>query len=204
MLEAREFGEIAAIASRRKRVLGTLVSITFDPDPLVAWRAVEAMGVAADQISKKNPDFVRSHLRRLHWLLSEESGGICRHAPQAMAEIISRQPELFADYLPITLALIDEMAEEDLDSGFRPAVLWAIGRLAPVAPDKINPVLSAVESCLDSPDPQTRGLAVWCLRQAGQQSRIAGRDDLKNDNGPVVLYADGALTETTVGKLTAD
>jgi hypothetical protein len=201
LLEAGDFDEITAIAKRRKRVLGTLVSITYDPDPLVAWRAVEAMGLAAAGIAEKNPDFVRSHLRRLHWLLSEESGGICRHAPQAMAEIVRRQPELFAEYLPITISLIEDMAEEDLDSGFRPAVLWAIGRLAPVAPDEVESVLSSVESCLDDPDPQVRGVAAWCLVQAGQRDSFAGRENLKNDDGVVQLYDDGNMTETTVGKL---
>ena len=201
LLEAGEFEEIAAIAARRKRALGTLVSITFDPDPLVAWRAVEAMGIAADRISRENPDFVRSHLRRLHWLLSEESGGICRHAPQAMAEIVRRQPKLFPDYVQITLSLIDDMAEEDLESGFRAAVLWAIGRLAPVTPIEVETVLPAVEACLDNPDPQVRGTAVWCLIQAGRQNRIANRDSLKNDTGPVHLYTDGVLAETTVGEL---
>ena len=201
MLEARNFDEIAGIAARRKRLLGTLVSITYDPDPLVAWRAVEAMGVASERIARENPDLVHSHLRRLHWLMSEESGGICRHAPQAMAEIVRRQPELFAEYVPITISLIEEMAEEDLASGFRPAVLWAIGRLAPVAPDEVESVLSSVVPCLDDPDPQVRGVAVWCLVQAGKRDQFVGRKNLKNDDGLVQIYDDGAMTETTVGEL---
>ncbi len=32
------------MAERRKRVLGSLVSRTYHPDPLICWRAVEAMG----------------------------------------------------------------------------------------------------------------------------------------------------------------
>ena len=47
LLEHRRLEEIATLATRKKRTLGSLVSLTFDPDPLIVWRAVEAMGVAA-------------------------------------------------------------------------------------------------------------------------------------------------------------
>jgi hypothetical protein len=204
LLESYDLESIASVAGRRKRALGVLVSITYDPDPLIAWRAVEAMGAASERIAGDNPEFIRSHLRRLHWLLSEESGGICRHAPQAMAEIVRRSPDLFADYAPITISLLEDMAEEDLDSGFRPAVLWAIGRLAPVAPERVEAVLPAVEACLDNPDPQVRGVAVWCLAQAGGHDRISARGDLKSDEGPVRLYGGGKLVDTTVGELAGD
>lgn len=201
-LEAADYAGISELAATRKRALGVLVSLTFDADPLIAWRAVEAMGVAAERIARDNPEFVQGHLRKPHWLLSEESGGICRHAPQAMAEIVRRQPRLFAEYAPITASLIEDMAVEDLDSGFRAAVLWAIGRLAPGFPDAVDPVLPAVESCLGDSDPQVRGTALWCLIEAGKKDRFAGRDDLAEDGGPVRIFENGNFTDTTVAELT--
>ncbi len=201
MLEVPDFDGVARLATVRKRILGTLVSITFDPDPLIAWRAMEAMGVAAEWIARDNPEFVRSHLRRLHWLLSEESGGICRHAPQAMAEIVHKNPGLFDDYADITASLIDDMATEDLDSGFRLALLWAIGRLAPGAPDAAEAVLPTVVSCLDMSDPRVRGLAVWCVVQAGRQDLLADRPDLAEDENEVKIYGDGNFNKTTIKAL---
>ena len=135
LLEHRDIEGLADLAARKRRVLGLLVSLTFDSDPLVGWRAVEGMGVAADRIAEDDPDFVRQHLRRLYWLLSEESGGICWRAPEAMAEIVGRRPRMFADYVPIVVSLIDQMAEQDL-AHFRPGILWAIGRLGSLARDK--------------------------------------------------------------------
>lgn len=201
LLANRDLDAIRSLGARRKRVLGVLVSVTYDPDPELAWRAVEAMGLVSERIARKNPEFVRSHLRRLHWLLSEESGGICRHAPQAMAEIVRRSPDLFADYAPIVCSLLDDMAGEDLDSGFRPAILWAIGRVAPVAPEPAASVQPAVELCLSHPDPQVRGLAVWCLTEAGRHDHLAGFADLVSDPGPVQLFRDGVIVHTTVGEL---
>jgi hypothetical protein len=200
LLQQQRYDEIADLAGRRRRVLGVLVSLTFDQDPLIGWRAVEATGAAADRIAEEEPAAVRDHLRRLHWLLSEESGGICWHAPEAMAEIVRRRPALFSDYVPIILSLIREMADEDLEH-FRAGILWAIGRLGPVCAGQLNEVLPAVLACLDHPDPQVRGTAVWCLGQCGRADGLAGRDDLLADEGPVDLYEGGSLGRTTVCRL---
>ena len=68
--------QIADLAERQQRVLGELVARTFDASDLTGWRAVEAMGLAADRIAQRDPQYVREHLRRLHWLLNDESGGV--------------------------------------------------------------------------------------------------------------------------------
>ena len=197
LLDLGRFEQIAQTAVLKKRALGSLVSLTFDPDPQIAWRAVEAMGLAADRIARRDPEYVRDHLRRLLWLLNEESGGLCWRAPEAMAEIVRHRPELFADYIPIVVSLILNMAPEDLDH-FRTGALWAIGRLAPVAGDHLQTVLPEVTSALDHSDPQVRGIAVWCLGQAGQADLLVGRPDLLCDRCPVDLYEDGHLSRTSV------
>jgi methylated-DNA-[protein]-cysteine S-methyltransferase len=103
LLEHRDFNGLADVAGRKRRILGSLISHMFDPDPLIGWRAVEATGVAARRIVEDDPDYVREHLRRLYWLLSDESGGVCWRAPEAMAEIVRHGPELFADKGPVDL-----------------------------------------------------------------------------------------------------
>jgi len=200
LLEQNRLDEIADMAEGRRRVLSTLRSLTFDRDRLIGWRAVEAMGVVADRLANDDPDFVLEELRNLFWLLSEESGGVCWHAPEAMAEIVQRRPSEFSSYITITATLINEMADEDLDH-FRPGILWAIGRLGPLAADTIDDVLPAIKASLDSPDPQARGLAVWCLGQVGRADLLEGRKDLLDDVGPVDLYKDGSIFRTSVRDL---
>jgi hypothetical protein len=202
LLEERDLDQIAELGADRRRVLGLLIAMTFDRDPLVGWRAVEALGAAAKRIAGDDPDAVRELLRRLYWLMSEESGGICWRAPEAMAEIIRRRPDLGADYVPIVVSLLTEMAEEDL-AHFRPGVLWAIGRLGPAAAGShLEAVLPAVVDCLDHPEPQVRGMAAWCLGQCGRGGLLAGRDALLADESPVTLYEEGQLARTTLGELT--
>jgi hypothetical protein len=203
LLAKRQLDEIAVLGVHKKRILGALTSLTFESDPLICWRAVEAIGAAARSIAETNPDFVRQHLRRLHWLVSEESGGVCWYAPQAMAEICRRNPTVFSDYIPIVVTLLDEMAEEDLGY-FRSGVLWAIGRVAPVAGDELEPVLPLVIACLEHDDAQIRGLAVWCLLQAGKRDVLAERPELRNDDGAVELYENGELLQTSVRAVAAE
>ncbi len=195
LLADRKFDEIAALAAKRKRVLNLLVSLTFDADPLIAWRAVDALGRAAECVAPEAPDVVRNHLRRLLWLISEESGGVCWHAPEAMAEIVRRRPDAFADYIPIIASLLHTMEKEDLVR-FRAGILRAIGRLAHLV--QKEPVLDHVSACLDDPDPQVRGMAVWCL---GHLGRPETRKELLSDEGEVLLYEDGELVRTSVGNL---
>lgn len=200
LLAERQFAEIAELAAVKRRVLGVLVSLTYEPDPATAWRAVEAQGEAAASIACRDPEYVRGHLRRLHWLISEESGGICWYAPQAMAEIVSRRYSTFGNYASIVATLLETMAEEDL-ACFRPGILWAIARLGPQALAEIEPVLPRIVSALEDPDPQTRGMAVWCLARLGRRGLFADRADLFVDDGFVVLYHDGNLDVTSVSAL---
>jgi hypothetical protein len=201
LLAQGRLARVAQLAPQSRRILGTLVSLTFDPDPLIGWRAVEAMGMSAARIADRHPDYVREHLRRLLWLISEESGGVCWRSPEAMAEIVRRSPTLFGDYIPIVVSLLVSLEPEDLER-FRPGALWAIGRLAAVAGDHLAGVLPAVAAALADPDPQVRGMAVWALARIGKPALLGDHPQLLDDEGGVDLYEDGELCRTTVGRLT--
>jgi HEAT repeat protein len=188
------------MAVRRKRVLGSLVTSTYDADPRISWRAVEALGAAASRVAENDPDAIRHLLRRLLWLVNDESGGICWRAPEAMAEILWHQPILFADHIPIVTSLIENLAEEDLEH-FRAGTLWAIGRLAVAGADHIPHLIPTVSSALDDSNPRARGMAVWCLREVGRADLLADRPDLLADEEAFDLYEDGAIRRTTVSEL---
>lgn len=198
LLVRPDFEAIVRIACEKRRTLGLLISSLYDADPLIGWRAVDAIGVVADRLAEDDPDYVREHLRRLYWLLSEESGGICWRAPEAMAEIVRRRPKLFDDYIPIIVGLIVELAEEDLGH-LRAGTLWAMGRLGPLAGHHLDDALPAITRALDHTEALTRGLAVWCLGRTGQIEPLAARPALLLDQGTFQHYEDGVLQETSVG-----
>ncbi len=202
LLEERRLEEVAAVAAERRRTLGALVSLTYDADALIRWRAVEAMGVAAARLAPARSRTVREELRRLMWLITEESGAICWHAPEAMAEIVACTGGAFEDYVPIVAHLLLETAEEDLEH-FRPGILWAIGRLGPQAAEEAPDVLPRIVDALGHPDAQVRGLAAWCLGRLGRTEALMDRPALQADAGPVELYEAGRLRSTSVARLTA-
>lgn len=200
LLDEGRLEDIAELALTRRRVLGTLIALTYDRDDQIGWRAVEAMGLAAERIAPHDPQPVREHLRRLLWLITEESGGICWRAPEAMAEIAARLPRQFGEFIPIVIHLILEFAEEDLKH-FRPAVLWGIGRLSPWAGDYMPEILPAVVAALDVSDSQARGMAVWCLGELGRGDIVAERPELLQDDGLAGMYASRTVVQKKVSQV---
>lgn len=200
LLASDRLEDVAELATVRRRVLGSLVALTFDPDPLVVWRSIEGMGMSVERLGRSNPGYVKDHVRRLYWLITEESGGVFWRAPECMAECCARLPGLLRDHLPIAFHLLETLEEEDLEH-FRPGALWAVARLADLARNDLPPLLPLVVDALDRPDPQARGMAVWCLGSAGEAEVLAAREDLPGDEGPVQLYRNRSLEDTTVGRL---
>ena len=195
--------EIAQIAQKRRKALGTLLGLTFDSDVEVVWRAIEAQGMAAERLSQKSPNYVREHMRRLYWLITEESGACFWRAPECMAECGARMPRLLQSHVPIAFHLIETLEEEDLEH-FRPGALWAVGRLIDLAQDHLPGVLPLVFQALSDPLPQSRGMAVWCLRQVGKGAELADYPALLEDAGLVHLYRDRSVQEITVAQLTQE
>lgn len=193
--------EVAELATVQRRVLGSLIAATFDPDLQVSWRAIEAMGLSVERLAQTNKKYVKEHMRRLYWLITEESGGFLLRAPECMAECGARLPKLFRTHIPIAFHLLETLEEEDLEH-FRPGTIWAIGRLIHHAREHLPNVLPLVIEALDRPDPQSRGMAVWCLGEVGEARVLEGRKDLLEDMATVRLYRDRYVEDITVGHLT--
>ncbi len=161
-------GELAALleySTSHKRTLSYLAALTYDPDPLIAWRALDACGrVAAQAIQEGEIEWVRNHLRRCQWLLSDESGGIGWRAPEMMGEIVARSPAALVEFIPLVALLLFEMEDEDVVR-FKNGHLWAVGRLAQVRPQQAEVGQPWALLALEDGDPQTCGMGLWCLLQ---------------------------------------
>jgi len=203
MLAEGRLEDVARLATVRRRVLGSLVALTFDADPQLVWRAIEGQGMAAEVLAPCHAEYVKEHMRRLYWLITEESGGVFWRAPESMAEVAARLPTLLRSHVSIAFHLLETLEREDLEH-FRPGALWAIGRLADLARDDLPGVLPLVVDALDRSDAQARGMAVWCLGRVGEGRALEDRRDLLSDDGPVDIYGNRLLERTTVGSLTRE
>jgi len=131
-LELNDLDTVASLVKENRRALAVLVRISYDKETLAGWRAIKAVGLAAKALVKTDHEFLRETVRKLLWSLSDESGGIGWSAPELLGEIVSADPKMFSDIVPL-IAQVYEVEEEV----FRPGVVYALARIAETAPEQV-------------------------------------------------------------------
>jgi HEAT repeat protein len=193
-LEGADFERVARLALESKKVFRILISLAYDKEELLCWRAIEAMGRAAGPVAEKDPSAVRNIVQRLIWSVSEESGGIGWSAPEMLGEIVINSPHTCRDIPPIILSFHEE-------ESFLKGVLWAMGRITDAGIDGVEGSLEVVIKALDHKDPLVRGLALRALpksRIAEVAERVRG---MIRDEGRCRIYENHKLVEMKVGEI---
>lgn len=193
-LLAKDFEKVAQSALDDRKVFRTLISLAYDKEELLCWRAIEAMGKAAGAISEKDPSTVRNTVQRLLWSMSEESGGIGWSAPEMLAEIVINAPGACADIPPIILSFHEE-------ESFLKGVLWAMGRLDRAGIDGIGSSYEVAKEALSHEDPAVRGLALYAMPLARLAEAAVAIEKMVSDDGRLKVYQDHELVETWVGEI---
>ena len=188
--------QLVELAQEDRRVVGVLCALLYDQDDLFRWRAIEALGAVAAVVAVKNLDSVRELLRRLQWLMNDESGGAGWHSPEAMAAIVVSVPALIDDF---GLLLGSYLNDEPLRRGAH----WAVAAIANVRPDLFSERVDELTGSLNSADPYVRGYSVIALAALTGESVAEKTQSLRDDRGTLDLYTreTGELRSTTVGDL---
>ncbi len=158
-LEKGDIETVLSLAANNRRILSLLVRFAYDKDTLVGWRAIKAIGLAARVLVRTDYEFLRETCRKLLWSLTDESGGIGWAAPEILGEIVSADPRRFSDIIPLIAEVYD--IEEKT---FRPGVLYALGRVAEVAPDLVMPFKDLISRALSEGEPASRVFAIDLLK----------------------------------------
>jgi hypothetical protein len=193
-LGARSYAEITEMARRDKGVIRRLISLAYDKDDVMGWRAIEAMGYVAGELSKQRIDIVRDTIRRLLWSMGEESGGIGWSAAEMIGEIVRSNPDQFTDIVPIVWSF----HEEEM---FRAGTVWAMGRIASVRPDLVKFILKDIQGMLTDKNPAVRGYAAWVIGILREDGFLGDINKLASDNSTVNFYQEGELTRKTVAEI---
>ncbi len=199
LLQCADYSAITQRALNNKRVLSELIALTLSQDDLIGWRAVKALGLASAIVADADPEFVRGILRRLMWMMNDESGSIGWRATPAMGAIIAQRPQLFSEFITIVVTMFD--VEE---KHFYPGILWAIGHIAEHDAARVQYALPTVLNYLRDASPPTRGLAAWCIGRLGDAKIIAVLETLKDDSARVQIFLDDRMQELSVGDLARD
>ena len=195
-LECADYLSISHLAANNKRVLSELIALTLDPDDLIGWRAVKALGLASAIVADTDAEFVRGILRRLMWMMNDESGSIGWRAPQAMGAIIAHRPHLFSEFIPIVVSMLDVP-----ETHFYPGVLWAIGYIAEYDPELVQYAFPTVLNFLRDPSPQTRGMAAWCAGKMEKKKAIRALKTLFDDSATANIFFTDGIAEISVSQL---
>ena len=196
LVAERQLPQLVELALADKRVVGVLCALLFEQDDCFRWRSIEALGAVAAVVSEDNLESVRELLRRLEWLMNDESGGSGWHSPEAMAAIVMNVPVMINDF---GVLLGSYLTDEPLGRGAH----WAVAAIARVRPNLFSDKIDELTESLRSADPYVRGYAVLALASLDQES-VADRTQLLiEDVGTLDLYSreTGEMHETTVGDL---
>ncbi len=150
--------------SRKERnPLRILTSMLFEEDRLIVWRSIEAIGIVAPEIAKKDIEKIRRQIQRYFWMMNDESGALCWYGPEAIGEILANIDRFLEDFAVI---LSSFLVEEPFEAGSR----WAMARLVTKRelPPKVMEHYRLFEpkiiESLKDPDPRIRGNALILIK----------------------------------------
>ncbi len=190
LLQEGKFPELVALAGRESRVTDLLLQFLYDPHDLMHWRALEGLG----HVAHGHPRDVQKVITRLLWLLNEDSGSFGWGAAAALGEIGRHELSVVAEIIPMFCGFLDETFS-------RAPMLWGIGRMAQVHPEKLHEVVPYLFACLEDEDPQVRGLSAWALGNLKERDAREALEKLLSDDSPLTLYDQGNLRPATVAQL---
>ena len=114
LLERRDTERLLDWAGSMRNPRRTLLSLTYDASELIRWRAIEAIGKVCAQDAASNPDKVRDFVRRLLWLMNDESGGLGWRSPEIIGEILVNVPDFIKEFGALLPAYL---VEEPFEAG---------------------------------------------------------------------------------------
>lgn len=118
LLEKMDFETIEKASLQNQNIFGWLISLSYDKEKEISWKAIDAMGkVAKAYVNTQNIEPLRNTIRKLLWSMTDESGGIGWRAAELIGEIIMAEPTLFEDIIPILWSQREE--ESFLESVLR-------------------------------------------------------------------------------------
>jgi hypothetical protein len=203
LLESDNFQEGLSELCRlpARKVINPLFSFLLSNDEQTRWRAITAMGAVVAHLATENMESARVIMRRLMWMLNDESGGIGWGAPEAMGEIIASHEGLAEEYVNVLASYVNEegnfLEYEPLQRG----AVWGVGRVAQVRPELVQDAVPHLLSSLKSPDAGIRGLAAWTLGLLGAEGARPQLEALLLDNTEISLYVDGRLVRRSLSDL---
>ncbi|PIP35333.1 MAG: hypothetical protein COS92_01130 [Desulfobacterales bacterium CG07_land_8_20_14_0_80_52_14] len=144
-----------------RRAINPLLSFLYSTREEIRWRAITAIGALVADQADTDLEGARVVMRRLIWSLNDESGGIGWGSAEAMGEICAKSERLACEFVKILVSYIDPKCNFIGNETLQRGLLWGIGRIAQVRPERIAGTAKLLIPFLGAADPVLRGLAAW-------------------------------------------
>jgi hypothetical protein len=187
---------VVEAAKKDRSLIRMLISLVYDKEDVLSWRAIEAIGLVSGEIAKTNADIVRNLSQRFLWMLREESGNGPGSAPEMLGEIVRNSPDVFADIGQVLTSFHDEKM-------LRRGVMRAIWRICDKRPELLCMTCELMDEklYLNDEDAVVRAYALMAAGAMGLQDLLPVMEGLRKDQSPVRFYHDGDFIQTTVGEI---
>ncbi|MGC8482619.1 MAG: DVU0298 family protein [Thermodesulfobium sp.] len=201
LLKNRNYEKIVLLCNEERRFWSFLKSRLYDPDILIKYRAVEAIGIYMNNLWNKNEEKVRTFIRTLLWSLNDESGGIGWSSAPAIAQIIIHIPSLKDPYLSMAMNALDEEL-------LKKPILWAVAKVGKRAWDDVEFHKDNFLKTFCATDMETVGYATIAAIKTGYQESIEHilnfQKSVKNLNFQFPYFVDGFFVEQDLNSLIND
>ncbi|MBW1704219.1 MAG: PBS lyase [Deltaproteobacteria bacterium] len=184
---------ILSVAGEDKRLIKNLQRLIYSGDDLFRKRAAEILGRACAVIGEKDPGAVSKLLQGLFYAISD-TAAFTWGAFEAIGEIISHRPDLFAGYVP---QLYQFLADETR----RAQVLQTIGRVAMSRPDLLRKHTFHFFTYLEDSDPAVRGYTALLMGNLDAHEAKEDLEKLLDEFHEIDIYENGNLEKMTVGQV---
>lgn len=176
-----------------RKVINPLFALLNNADPAIKWAAVTAAGAVVTNLADQDLEGARNIMRRIMWNLNDESGGIGWGLPEVMGEILARHETLADEFTRILVSYANEEANYLEHEGLQRGLLWGIGRLAQVEPDRLSDAVPHLMRYLDSPDAAVRGHAAWVMGLVRSGEARTRLEALRDDQSEFQIYLNHLL-----------
>jgi hypothetical protein len=193
LVKAYEIEPILRAARHDKKTVRHLQRLLCSNDDLLRLRAADILGRASAVTAASDPKAAVALLQGLFYPFTY-SNASSWGSIEAIGEIIANVPTLFAGYISQLYQFLE-------DEQLQPNALWALSRIARVRPDLVRRATTRVLPFTRSPDPRTRGYALWFLGNLGAPEAEESLALMEDKNKLVNIYEDGQIVKKSYRQL---
>ncbi len=96
LLRNEDYDSLEKMLTEKPQLVRRLIGYLYDPDESLRTSAARSFGIAAKILPM---DKLKDLIRRMMWMLNDESGSSCWHVPYALGEIGYTNYEAIKDFL---------------------------------------------------------------------------------------------------------